>query len=456
MEMEKHLNIPEWKTLRLHPLGWRLLEQFIFPAGLIATGFFTLDAYLGWIIPTFITGLIAIAASARKGRTDSNRYGYAAMLFLLLCFLVPVKTFLFFSLAFSLFYWVERNYARLPFPAMAALVLASPVFEYGASAFSFPLRLQLTDWVTGIFSLFGEGVSSRGNVIVHEGFEFSVDPACMGLHMCSLSILLGILFIGLLQMKSKKIVPLLPLTGYIGFLFLCNLAANLLRIFLLVQFAIAPGTLMHEVIGLLCLLFYVCLPAVFTAKWILARWGKAKVCNPVLSTRNFPVILYILFAGIVALAIKVQKADTFQPFAGRENSEVKGFTNTLFAPGILKLENEKTLVYVKFIRGFYDTEHNPTICWKGSGFEFREIKNENFNGHEVFTSLLQKGDQKLFTAWWYENGQSQTTSQWTWRKDLLSGSKPYAVVNVTAGNKKDLASAILQLKKESLLQPVFQ
>ena len=121
-----------------------------------------------------------------------------------LTLLVPVTTLLFFMCIFSLFYWIDTFYASVSFLGVAALAICSPVFQYAINAFSFPIRLQLTDWVSGIFTLLQTDITAKGNVIFHKGYEFAIDPACMGLHMLSISVLSGILLVGVLQKKSGK------------------------------------------------------------------------------------------------------------------------------------------------------------------------------------------------------------------------------------------------------------
>ena len=87
---------------------------------------------------------------------------------------------------------------------VAALIISSSVFQYAVNAFSFPIRLQMTSWVSGIFNLLQSDITAKGNVIFHKGYEFAIDPACMGLYMLSISILSGVILVGLLQKKSGK------------------------------------------------------------------------------------------------------------------------------------------------------------------------------------------------------------------------------------------------------------
>jgi exosortase N len=340
-------------------------------------------------------------------------------------------------------------------PALAALFLSSPAFQYAAAAFSFPIRLQLSQWVGALFQAMQKDVTVKGSSILMNGQEFSVDPACMGLHMLTVSLLFGIIIIGLLQKKKGVRLPAFVIISFLLLVLLLNIIANLLRMLLLIQFVILPDNPMHDVVGLLCLLVYVCIPAVWLAQKLVERFG-ALTQDGATSHLAFPAWLQgILLAIVLICAVRVRSTDTFQSFEKTYNASIPGYTLSVHSPGIIKMENKQSLSYIKFIRGFYDTEHNPTICWQGSGYVFQDVQESAFAGRKVYTAILVRNEEKLFTAWYYTNGETVTTSQWTWRSDLLRGSNPYAVVNVTAASKADLSRTIEHLLHQQQLKPLF-
>jgi exosortase N len=153
---------------------------------------------------------------------------------------------------------------------------------------------------------------------------------------------------------------------------------------------------------------------------------------------------------------RVIATDTFKAFEKIENCVVADYKITCFVPGILKLENNTSLVYVKYLRGFYDTDHNPAICWKGSGYELSETKMDAAGEVPVYTSMLVNGTETLYTAWWYSNNVSHTVSQLEWRWAMLQGKGPYAIINVTTNNKNELMQVIKRIKEERLLDPLFK
>jgi hypothetical protein len=81
-----------------------------------------------------------------------------------------------------------------------------------------------------------------------------------------------------------------------------------------------------------------------------------------------------LLAAIVFLSFKVLHSDTFNRF--NMPSRVDGYSLSYPAQGIVKLDKPGSLIYVKYIRGFYDTEHNPMICWTGGGYQFKNVEIE--------------------------------------------------------------------------------
>lgn len=67
---------------------------------------------------------------------------------------------------------------------------------------------------------------------------------------------------------------------------------------------------------------------------------------------------------------------------------------------ILKLNSPASLIYIKHIQSFYSTEHNPMICWKCSGYSFKSVEKIRIDGQLVYTAILTKGVEQLYTAWW--------------------------------------------------------
>ncbi len=431
--------------------------RFVLPIGLAVLIAVFLHDYLQGTTTIVLAGWAAIAATIKTKRPlHSNRFAIITCVVIGLTWLVPVNTLLYLAIAFALFYWIERHVGSIHWLGVVALGLSMPAFYYASNVFSFPLRLQLAKAAGAIFSFTVPGVQISGNTIVHNGHEFAVDPACAGLHLFSISLLLGIFMLGLLQRKSGKAIGWKAALIYLASLVALNLLANVLRIVLLVQFAVPPEAAAHDVIGLLCLLLYVCLPACWLAK-ILVSNGQAREEATKVVPQKIPFLLQaILMAALVLTAQRVKSVDTYERFKEKYTQAIGDYSSSVYAPGILKLENDRVLVYVKFIRGFYDTEHNPMMCWTGSGYILKGIRKQSIDGNEMYTALLCKKEEKLYTAWWYGNSSKATTSQWAWRWDMMKGNDGYAVINVTASTEEALATEIRKMKAEQTLSPLFK
>lgn len=408
----------------------------------------------------FILALWALPFTLR--REEGSRPAPAWMLttgaFLGLSFLVPVKTLLYFGIGGALFLLLPLVAYRPTFLSAAVWVVASPAFQYVTNVFSFPIRLKLTHWAGQVLSLSFRGITTRGNIIYYGRSEFSVDPACMGLNMLVASLLLGIMTLGYYQLKSHRRIG----TGWAALFLLvvlgCNVVSNLLRIMLLVQFAVWPGTLMHDVVGLACLALYVLLPSALLAKWLGGRLGVAATPGrPPAPARQPSILLHYVLAVLLAWsAARVMTVDTYAGFKGTAAAKVAGYQCSPFAPGILKLQNDNSLVYVKYVRGFYDTDHNPSLCWKGSGYEFQHLEPKVLAGVRVYTAVLVNGPERLYTAWWYGNGRNHTIDQFTWRYDSFRGANPYAVINVTTADESSLQREVEKVIRKGALYPLFQ
>src|SRR5689334_13450937 len=97
----------------------------------------------------FQIGLIALLVTIRIDRQyrGSLRFGGAALIVALLYWMLPVRTFMYASVALCILFIVESFWGRVNSLPLLVLVLMSPIFEYGAAVFSFPVRLALSRYV---------------------------------------------------------------------------------------------------------------------------------------------------------------------------------------------------------------------------------------------------------------------------------------------------------------------
>jgi exosortase N len=191
----------------------------------------------------------------------------------------------------------------------------------------------------------------------------------------------------------------------------------------------------------------VLLPLIWLCPWLVKRFGKVK--EDTVPKETVPVLQVImahicLAACVGMVAWKIMLPGISQVISANPPA-VPGFKVTAMDNNVIKVENDTALIYVKVIPGFYYSDHHPTICWRGSGFEFSHIKEEIIAGKTISTSILQKGKEQLYTAWWYDNGTKQTGSQLDWRWDAMIHREQYAIVNVSTQNRETLEREVTRL-----------
>jgi len=440
-------------------------KEYLFrPVNLVAAAYlvialFGLGNYLQPGSTNLLLGLLAVpfAWKTDPGKRGSRRYGWLALTMLLLCFFMPVKTLLYFSIGLALLFFTESFYGKTSLPALLVIVLASPVFQYIGDVFSFPIRLQLTQLAGSLLSFFDPGAGAKGNMILYHGHEFAVDPACMGLNMITASLLCGVMLISFYQVKYKRKANAWLILFYLAVVFLLNVLCNLSRIILVVQLNIQPETLSHDIAGLACFIIYVLLPAVLLASFLVRRSVAFNTTAGL--PAGIPVRALVIHLGLLStiflLSFKVAGTDTFSRFRIPASNEFTGYTISNPAPGIIKMNKAGVLIYIKYIRGFYDTEHNPMICWTGSGYEFKNVAIEKIGGINVFAGMITNNTDTFYSAWWYDNGNKNTTSQLEWRWDLLRGANHYALVNISCSTRKQLETEVQKIIHQKTLDPFF-
>jgi len=417
-----------------------------------------LQHYIEWTSVNFLLGLLAlgIAASTAKIQRPARRFAYWALLFSLLTIVLPVKTSLYFAIGAALLFVWENFSGKNNATPLLILGLMSPVFKYFSNVFSFPVRLQITELAGTLLNISGIPTTVQGNMIHSNGFDFAVDPECMGLNMMVTSLLLGIMLLLVYQKKFDKQLVWWKVLLFLGIVVLLNVLSNLLRIVCLVMLAIMPDTFMHEAMGIICLVVYVVLPSMWLAKVTVRTQGRSCELRAVSCGPQMRWPLHFIVGGCILFATyNVMKHDDVMHSPDGPVPSVNGYAVQRVSADIIRLENPQSLIYIKYIPGFYNSEHHPMICWKGSGYVFNVVKEQNLDGFQVYTAELHKGKERLYTAWWYDNGLNKTIAQTNWRLDVLKGGNNYSIVNVTAANYESLETEIKKITKENRLCTVF-
>ena len=226
-----------------------------------------------------------------------------------------------------------------------------------------------------------------------------------------------------------------------------TILANFIRILALVLFHIFPDNPLHEIIGLMVLIVYILLPFYYFIKYYSAnrlpttiplRIGSPLHLFPPMIAPSFLICL-LLVHGMLAKQINPITAKPY-PI-----EIVQGFKQSISDSGLIKLENDTSLIYIKPPVKFFQGNHDPRVCWTGSGYEFSNIQVEKIGAKEIYTAVLQHRDEQFYTAWWYDNLQTQTIEEWHWRWDGLRGQENYYLINVSSVGRKELLRQIALL-----------
>jgi exosortase N len=418
-------------------------------------GWYFLNEYFGKH-PVLFAGLLLAPylIILREPGKFCYRYAFLSFVLLVISLWVPVKTLYFLALAFAALCWIESAFGRLNYLPLFLFLVLSPVFNFLTTIFGFPIRLQLSEWAGGILEGMGLQMVVSGNILSVNGTDFSVDPACVGLNMLVVSLIIALLLLAFWERKSGKTL-LIPGIGFALLLtFGLNLLCNLIRIVLLVWFRILPENPLHDAVGMGCLLIYVIIPLTLIIPRIYRldfffrpfpplRWNNKWFIWPINPTLSVGLQTFLL---VMVLGRGCFWEGRGGQLASVTPGSVPGYQREVVAEGIYKYTKKEALLYVKPVAEFYDAEHTPLICWQGSGYEFKQIGRRWCGDREIYTGILQKGDDRIHTAWWFDNGQHPTISQSEWRWRMSQGEAAYSLINLNSGSEE-----VLNRELESVL-----
>ena len=410
--------------------------------------FVFLPNYLNWNLNLGAGLLLAPYICNVKQGTFSFRYLAPTLLSIILALFIPVKTFFFVAFVFACLLMLENSLGKLSSVSFFLFFLISPVFRYLIGTIDFPIRLWLTAKVAALLQVLGINGVAAGNIIEMDGYSFNVDPACAGLKMLVVSLIICLFMLIHFQKTNHKKLGLPYLIGAFVLTVGLNMVSNFFRIFLLVIFKIMPDAIFHDIVGLLCLVIYLILPLLTALKIIVVKYGKTTKTENIDNLSNSPFtvrqpLLHLsILAALIFIGTNLVNADTLS--AANPKIQLNGFKKQVLNTGIIKLENSETLIYVK-PAVFYIPSHDPKICWTGSGYTFNQIKKDKIGQTVVYTAKLSKGKDLIYAAWWFDNGNIQTVNQLQWRWNSAQDSSLYYLVNVNTLSKESLHTQVTQL-----------
>jgi len=391
----------------------------------------------------------------KKKAKHPIKWALISIAFVILYCLTEVITANYFALGFLIFFLLENTFGRINWPSIALLFIISPFFNYIIQIFSFPIRIQLTKWAVIVLKTIHPKLEAHGNVIQNGEISFSVDPECMGLNLIIFSLAVGLVLLVHFQKSTTVKLNFWKTTLFLVLLlFLTNLG-NFFRIVTITLFQSQPGTLSHEIIGLFCLVVYTLIPIYFATKLYFAKKQKRDETplqqRPISKQTIFiylPIIISILILNFIGPKGKHSKVDEKY-----QSIQLKGFQKSIANTNIIKLENDSVLIYIKPPVGFFGADHSPKICWSGSGYKLKNQKETQLGQYLIQTSeLIDKEDNILYTAWWFDNGTDKTGLQLEWRTKSLNGAVPFRLINVTTANQKQTLKTAKALLSKNLFR----
>lgn len=404
----------------------------------------------------FVAGLAVMVFSTvvRQPGKGSWRFAVWATLCFGLALTIPARTFHFLALVFAAGFVFENLKGKINEAPVLSAFLLTAVFKTMSIVLGFAIRLQLSENAATALRWLGKDAVAEGNLIRFEGQDFYVDPACMGLQMVDVSFLFGFFLLGMLERRTGKRLSWPALMIVVCGLGLLNLIFNQLRIIFLVLFKILPENPMHDMAGLAGLALYVFVPAWFGIRRLFRQSHRIASVNSTAIPAPIHPRLKMVVHSLLFLAIGwLATSETSETSAHVNNVAAiipqglpANCTGEILQDGVVKYTPDNLIIYVKPIRGFYSTEHSPLICWQGSGYAFGKVQEQQVNGKICYTGTLEKaGNPTLYTAWWFDNGKTQTVSQFHWRWLDIGGAPGFSLVNVTATDPDALQQQLIMM-----------
>jgi len=392
-------------------------------------------------------GIIPFSIKINQNNYSFRYFIWAGISFFVALF-IPVNSLIIIFLLFSILFLIESQYGKLDELILGLILFISPIFKNLSHLFEYSLRITLSEGVTKLFQMMGFISFSKGNTIILSGKEFSVDPACSGLNMLETSFLLSLFLVGFYQRKAGKKLPLWVLGGIILCTVFLNMGSNFMRILVLIISNIPPNNPAHEGIGLICLFIYGLIPMKFFIEWIIPKMGKTYTLKRNVLKFNPQLLSASLLIGIFFL-IHIRKGPDEYLQNIPSTMEIKGYKKSKLSQGLVKFENPEALIYLKSTN-FYAPDHDPMICWRGSGYEFQMIEKLRYNGRPIMFGILKKGNDLLYSAWWFDDGKVKTIDQWDWRYRAATQTHPFYLINITTQNPENLKKNLQILLKTKL------
>ncbi len=418
-------------------------KAFIVLFLLVITAVPVIDKYGGLRFEQILFILALPFTLRRHSKVYQRLTMIGAFVFLLLYYVLHIYSMFYIGLGMTVMLCLMAIPYRPTLLSYMLIAVTTPALQYLFQVFSFAIRLHLTQVAGNVLEVFYPTIEVAGNCLVLNGINFTIAPECLGLNMLSSTLVVAVFSLAFWSKRSKAQGGVFVIIAFATVAFALVAAGNVVRIILTVMLSAMPDTALHEFIGLVVFLIYICLPLLLLGAF--ARRFFNTITNTHSKAIRLPLIVASLFVLLIAGAYFVDR-NQVQEAQEPLDLGIDGMQQSCSTDGVVKMSNDKVLIYIKPPAFFLGSDHHPFICWRASGYH---IKNENIitiGGHDVYTFQIEKdGEEPMYSCWWYSNGQKHTCSQMQWRLAAIKGEGAYSVVNVSSLNKDECLRQVLML-----------
>lgn len=384
---------------------------------------------------------LPLSVQTLENRKESQLFFTLALVCAIVTLLLPTVIGIYCFLCLTIIFLIQNYTGGATLTLLIHMLLASPLFLYFKSLISFPIRLELSEIVYFILNNAGFNIKIEGNLIHTDTASFLIDEACSGLYLLGYGLLFGTIILS--HFSKNHPISLTRLIFYYIILLLLILVGNIVRIAGLIVFEIMPEHWLHETIGILIYAFQILIPF-----YLIVKYSFGRPHAPISRTKNkkYPTFKYgVLTVLFLTMIARDQSSNKYEV----KNEEIKTgkYTSKLLKNGVVKLQNEISLIYIKSPIAPYKADHNPIVCWKGSGYKFKKIEKKSFFGTQINIAELEKGNEKLYTSWWFESGKSRFGSQLDWRINALKTGERFYLINATFETREKLIEELSHFDK---------
>lgn len=398
---------------------------------------------------TFFWVCIATLPLAMQS-TGQHRFNFfwLAIAISVITLVLPTTIGIYSMLCMTLIFLMQSIVGKLHFTLLIHALLASPLFSYFSSLVSFPIRLQLSKIVSWLLNSMGYNVNIEGNLVHLNDNSFLVDEACSGMFMLGYGLLFGTLILA--HFAKDRPLGFQKLVGYYLILIGLILVGNIVRIALLIALGIMPDHWFHEGLGIIIYIGQILVPFYLIVKYFASKAPTFRISKtdlkPIFPIKKYAVLCTLLLILISRHQISTKAGDTIA-----NKIHLSGYQSSIINDGVTKLQNDNSIIYVKPPVAAFRADHNPMICWKGSGYSFKKIEKWPINDLDINLAELVKRDDKVYTAWWFESTAHKTGDQLTWRKYALQNDEQFYLINLTCNTKAELEKQINIVLDQNIL-----